>query len=382
MRFADLRPVYVVGIGLSRYKPLSDTPYVALGLEAIRQALTDADLAWPAVDAAYVGSAVLGVAPGRTMLRHLGTTGLSLTQVENASATGSSTVRLACLDVASGESEVALALGIDKPGAALNLAPSKNGVERLVGPGLPFAASFGIMADAYLKERGAGPEVLAAVAAKNHTNGAKNPYAHFQQARTVEEVMAAPAIAGVLTRLQCCPFDEGAAAVLIASEDALKRHGLDPTRAVKVLSSVSTSERALPGDQWPVVELTRETTAMALDAAVVDAKDIDLVELHDAFSVEELFYVEAMGFCPPGEGGAWTLAGRTGIGGDVCISASGGLIAMGHPFGPTGAGQVCELTRQLRGEAGDRQHPRHRFGLAHMVGVGQVCVMHVLQAPD
>lgn len=381
MRFADLRPVYVVGIGLSRYGPLSETPYVAFGLAAVREALDDAGLAWPAVEAAYVGSAALGVAPGRTMLRHLGATGLSITQVENASASGSSAVRMACLDVAAGESEVALALGIDKPSGALNLAPSKNGIDRLVGPGLPFAASFGIMADAYLKERGAGPEVLAQVAAKNHTNAARNPYAHFQKARTVEEVMAAPQIAGVLTRLQCCPFGEGAAAVLVCSADALKRHGLDRKRAVRVLSSVSTSEQAEDGDAWPVVALTARTTTKALEAAGVAPTDVDLVELHDAFSVEELFYVEAMGLCPPGEGGAWTVAGRTGIGGDVCISASGGLIAMGHPFGPTGAGQVCELTRQLRGEAGPRQHPRHRLGLAHMVGVGQVCVMHVLQAP-
>lgn len=381
MRFADLRPVYVVGIGLSRYKPLSETPYVALGLEAVRQALDDAGLAWPSVQAAYVGSAALGVAPGRAMLRHLGATGLAITQVENASASGSSAFRMACLDIAAGESEVALALGIDKPSGALNLAPSKNGIERLVGPGLPFAASFGIMADAYLKERGAGPEVLAQVAAKNHTNAAANPYAQFQKARTADEVMAAPAIAGPLTRLQCCPFGEGAAAVLVTSEDGLRRHGLDRRRAVRVLSSVSTSERALPGAAWPVVELTAETTRKALEAAGVAPADIDLVELHDAFSVEELFYVEAMGLCPPGEGGAWTAAGRTAIGGDVAISASGGLIAMGHPFGPTGAGQVCELTRQLRGEAGPRQHPRHRVGLAHMVGVGQVCVMHVLAAP-
>lgn len=126
-------------------------------------------------------------------------------------------------------------------------------------------------------------------------------------------------------------------------------------------------------------ELTGETVNQAYDEAGIDADDLDVVELHDAFTIEEIFYVEAMGLAKPGGAAAALAAGEFDVGGRVAVSASGGLLSMGHPIGPTGAGQICEITRQLRGEAGARQHPGARTGLAHMVGVGAVCVVHILQ---
>jgi acetyl-CoA acetyltransferase len=131
-----------------------------------------------------------------------------------------------------------------------------------------------------------------------------------------------------------------------------------------------------------IVELTRETAAQAFAEAKIGPGDLDVVEVHDAFSVEELLYTEALGLCGEGEGADYLSAGRSRIGGDCAVSASGGLIAMGHPFGPTGVGQVAEVTRQLRGEAGVRQQPDARHALAHMVGIGQVCLVHVLRAPS
>jgi acetyl-CoA acetyltransferase len=131
-----------------------------------------------------------------------------------------------------------------------------------------------------------------------------------------------------------------------------------------------------------IVELTKETAAQAFDEAGVGPADLDIVEVHDAFSVEELLYTEALGLCAEGEGVRYLAEGRSQIGGDCAVSASGGLIAMGHPFGPTGVGQVAEITRQLRGEAGVRQHSGARVGLAHMVGIGQVCLVHILRARD
>ena len=172
---------------------------------------------------------------------------------------------------------------------------------------------------------------------------------------------------------------EGAAAVIVASEDGIAKLGIDRKRAVKVIASVTRTERVYRGAKNFDAELTRETVAQAYEEAAVGPKDLDLIELHDAFTIEELLYVEAMGLCGEGEGAAMIGSGATDIGGQCAISASGGLLAMGHPIGPTGAGQIAEITRQLRGEAGARQQPNAKLGLAHMVGIGAVCVVHILQ---
>jgi acetyl-CoA acetyltransferase len=372
----EQRPVFVVGIGLHRYQRTSASTYVELGLTAVREALSDARVPWSAVESAFVGNALLGLAPGRSLLRHLGATGLAVAQVENASASGSTAVRAACLEVAAGTSDLALALGVDKPGAA-PFAMSWTGAERLskVSPLLSFA----LLTHEYMHRWGVGAEQIAQVAVKNHGNAAHNPYAQFQKARSLDEVLQDP-IAGALTRLQCCPFGEGAAAVLVASEEAIERLPIDRRRAVQVIASVSRSERVYEPGQSVIVELTRETAAQAFAEAGVGPADLDVVEVHDAFTVEELLYTEALGLCGDGEGAAYLAEGRSRVGGECAVSASGGLIAMGHPFGPTGVGQVAEITRQLRGEAGVRQQPNARVGLAHMVGIGQVCLVHVLRA--
>jgi acetyl-CoA acetyltransferase len=371
-----MRPVHVVGIGLHRYQRATDTPYVSLGLDAVRAALEDASLPWDAVDSAITSTVNVGFAAGRTMLRYLGATGIPMLQVENASASGSTAFRLACLEVATGVSEVVLAVGVDKV-ALPNMAPTKTGVTDLVASRmLPFT-HFALLADAYLHRWDLPPEVLGQVAVKNHANGAANPAAQRQKVRTLEEVMAEP-IAGPLTRLQGCPVGEGAAAVLVASPEAIERLAIEPRRCPRVRASVARSEQPVaPGENWDIA-LTTATTRAALDQAGIDASELDVVEVHDAFSIEELLYIEAMGLCAPGESGPLLRAGAWNIGGRCAVSPSGGLLAMGHPLGPTGLGQVAEITRQLRGEAGERQQPGARLGLAHMVGVGAVCVVHVL----
>ncbi len=372
---SSLRPVFVVGIGLHRYQKPTEGTYVELGLAAVREALTDAGIGWQAVESAYIANALLGLAPGRAMLRHLGATGLSLTHVENASASGSTAFRQACLEVGAGINDVALAMGIDKIGTApLNL--SGNGTETLSNF-LP-VGHFALLTNEYMDQYGLTAEEVAAVAVKNHGNASKNPYAHFQKERTLEEIMAKP-IAGTLTRLQCCPIGEGAAAVIVASQEGLKRLGINPRRTVQVMASVSKSERLYGPKKSVVVELTRETAHQAFEEAALGPDELDVLEVHDAFSVEELLYTEAMGLCPEGQGAAYLAQGKSRIGGQCAISPSGGLLAMGHPFGPTGVGQIVEVTRQLRGEAGPRQHPQAKTGLTHMVGIGQVCFIHILQ---
>jgi acetyl-CoA acetyltransferase len=374
----DLRPVYVVGIGLHRYQRLSETTYVDLGLTAVRAALADAKIQWSEVEAAYTGTAFIGMAASRPMLRHLGATGIPMAQVENASASGSTAFRQACLEVASGISDVALAVGVDKPGPIAG-APGKTNIRDLVGARVVPFTHFALLANDYMNRNHATAEQIALVAVKNNRNGARNPYAQRQKQVTLEEVMAGPAISGALTRLQCCPVGEGAAAVIVASEDAIARLGIDRNRAVHAVASVTRTERVYREAKNFDAELTGETVAQAYREASMTARDLDVLELHDAFTIEELLYLEAMGLCAPGEGARMIESGAADIGGQCAVSASGGLLAMGHPIGPTGVGQIAELTRQLRGEAGDRQQPNARVGLAHMVGVGAVCVVHILR---
>ena len=375
---SDLRPVHVVGTGLHRYQRAGGSTFVTLGLAAVRGALDDAGMAWPDVEAAYTGTALLGFAPSRTMLRYLGTTGIPMVQVENASASGSTAFRLACLDVATGVSDVAIAIGVDQPEIP-RFAAAKAGVRDLAASRVSPVTHFALLADEYMHRHGVTAEQVAMVAVKNHRNGARNPFAQRQKERTLAEVLGEPPLAGILTRLQCCPIGEGAAAVIVASDDAVARLGMDASRSVTVLSSVLTSERVYPGAANWDAELTRETTARALTEAGFTPQDIDVVELHDAFSIEELLYLEAMGLCGEGEAASLLSEGAWDMGGRCAVSPSGGLLAMGHPIGPTGVGQVAEITRQLRGEAGSRQHPDASVGLAHMVGIGAVCAVHVLR---
>lgn len=371
--------VYVVGIGMHPYQFPSETPYTDLGLTAVRAALADAGLDWKQVQSAYVGTTSIGMAAGRVMFRHLGSTGLAVTQVENASASGSFAFRQACMEVSHGISDVVLAMGVDKHGDGRRAA-NKDGLERLSDTATVPAVKFALMARSYLRERGAGIEAMAKVAVKNHGNASLNPYAQFRKPRTLEQVLASPKVAGDLTVQQCCPRGEGAAAALLVSGRALRRMNLDPRRCVRVRASAASSECDETVYGQGAIDLVRGTAQAALAQAGIAPTALDLLELHDAFSVEELLYSEAVGVCAAGEGAAYLERGDSRIGGRCAINASGGLIGMGHPLGPTGIGQIAEITRQIRGEAEGRQHPNARWGMAHMIGLGSVAIAHVLSA--
>jgi acetyl-CoA acetyltransferase len=374
---AQLRPVHVVGVGLHPYQRVSDTPYTALGVHAVRAALADAGVCWADVESAYTGTATTAMGLSRLMFRHLGSTGIPMAQVENASASGSTAFRQACIEIASGLADVAIAVGVDKP-LQLSMPGRAAGVRDLVGDRVAPFTHFALIAQRYMDDYGAMPEHFAQVAVKNSHNGAINPNAQRRKKRNLEEILASPQISGVLTRLQCTPIGEGAAATIVASDDAIERLGLDRSRAVTVLASAARSEVVYEGENVDAA-LTGETTAQALADADVAPNELDVVELHDAFTVEELLYIETIGISQPGQAARDLEAGEFDIGGRVAVSPSGGLLSMGHPIGPTGVGQICEITTQLRGEGGERQHPGARTGLAHMVGVGAVCLVHVLR---
>ncbi|HKU93681.1 MAG TPA: thiolase family protein [Vineibacter sp.] len=371
-----LRPVYVVGVGWHRYQPASDTPYPVLGLKAIRDALSDAHLAWDAVESSYVATARLGMAAGRAMLRHLGALGRPLVHIENASASGSAAFRHACIEVAAGISDVVLAVGVDKPSGGPRAA-GQAGLGSLVGGAVVPFTHFALLTNEYVQKHGVSPQDIALVAVKNHRNGALNENAQRRQQRTLDDVLASRPVSGALTSLQCTPTGEGAAAVIIASAEGIRRHGLDSGRAIRVAASAANSEWADAGANHDQA-ITQAAMTAALDEAQITPGQLDVIELHDAFTIEELHYAEGAGICPPGHFIPLLKEGAFDIGGRCAVSASGGLIAMGHPIGPTGIGQIGEIARQLRGEAGARQHKDARLGLAHMVGVGAVCYVHVL----
>jgi acetyl-CoA acetyltransferase len=373
----DLRPAYVAGIGFHRYQFISETPYVELGLTAVRAALDDAGLPWPAIESAYVAKALLPMAPGRPMLRHLGASGIPIVHVENASASGSAAFRHAVMEVAAGLAEIVLVIGVDKPmpvGRAEALARIGGLADDAIAPFTHFA----LLADAYAAKTGAKFEDIALVALKNHRNGSKNPFAQHQKERTLDEILNGKRISGGFTSLQCTPVGEGAAAVIVASEEGLRRHGLGLDRAVRVIASAGRSQRVYEDATRYDAMLTQETAARAFAEAGLTPAEVDVVELHDAFTVEEVEYLEAMGFARDGQAVPMLKDGAFDIGGRYAVSPSGGLISMGHPIGPTGVGQIGEITRQLRGEAGPRQHGGAKVGLAHMVGVGAVCYVHLL----
>ncbi|WP_307817926.1 thiolase family protein [Nocardia acididurans] len=373
---SGLRTAWVAGVGMHPYQRPGDTPYTELGVTAIREALADAGMSWGRVQTAYTGTATTSMALSRLMYRHLGATGIPMMQIENASASGSTAFRQAYLDVAAGVHDVAIAVGVDKP-LHVSFPAHAAGLTDLLGTRVAPVTHFALLASRYMHETGVTAEQVAQVAVKNSRNAVSNPHAQRRKARSLEDVLTPPYISGSLTRLQCCPISEGAAAAIIVSDNAIRELGLDRDRAVRIRSSALRSETFYGTENFDVA-LTATTTREALTSAGLRISEVDLIELHDAFTIEELLYLEAMGACEPGRAAAALAAGEFDIGGRVAVNTSGGLLSMGHPIGPTGIGQIVELTTQLRDEAGARQHPGARIGLAHMVGVGAVCAVHVL----
>ena len=371
-----MRKVAVIGVGLHPYGKWNDKKPKELAATAISSALTGAGLAWKDVQSAFCGHINLGMTAGARLLEPIGQTGLSITNVENASASGSYAFRGAYFDVASGEFEVALALGVDMlPRREPKPIPTDKSEVKPPRPASAPMLKFAQDAQAHMKKYGTTLDQLAQVSVKQHYNGARNPFAQYQEEVTLEQVHNARMVAEPLTVLHCCPMGDGAAAAILVSEDVVKRLGIK--HPIWITASVSQSVRA---ETPELTALTESTAREAYKRAGIGPEDLGLVELHDAATIEEIMYVESLGLCAEGQGGKLVEAGATAITGRIPVNTSGGLLAMGHPFGPTGIGQIAEIFWQLRGEAGKRQIPTPpKVGLAHMIGLGGTCIVHVLQ---
>jgi acetyl-CoA acetyltransferase len=323
-------------------------------------------------------------------MKEFGLTGIPVQRIENASATGSAAFREACLAVSAGHYDVAMVLGFDKMTSMIQSSTGGTAPENMEDAILP-AAFFAMWATRRMHERGTKPEHLAKIAAKNFNNGAKNPMSQRQAAElvTAEKVLRSRMVAWPLTAMMSCPIGDGAACAIVGRADLARR--LHPDRpVVKVLASTLQSERYERGHvfQGPVVGPARmsvDSSRAVYEQAGLGPQDLDLVQVHDAFVIEELEYYELLGLCRPGEAEQCIERGDFELGGRCPVSTDGGLIARGHPGGPTGLAQIWETTLQLRGEAGARQVKRQktgetaRTGLCHMMGGGSVCVIHILQ---
>jgi len=375
------RDVYVIGVGMHPFNndgtPVADMAYAA-GIAA----LDDAGIDFPEVGALYNGYLSGGITIGVHIAKEFGLTGVPVTHIENASATGSCAFGEAVHAVAGGRSDVAMALGFDDLNRMGGLGRSGRrglGAEDVMLP----AAFFAMWATRRMHDIGTTPETFAAIAAKNWNHARHNPMAQRRADHevTVEEVLASTMISYPHTSMMACAAGGGAAAAIVASEEVAYRLGAP---RIKVLASQQQSETYTDGHVFlgAVIgpsQMTRDTSTAAYEQAGVGPTDLDLVQVHDAFPVEELVYYELLGICGDGEGDKLVATGETKIGGRIPFSTDGGLTARGHPGGPTGLAQIHETVRQLRGQAGGRQIDGARTGLCHMAGAGSVCVVHILQ---
>jgi acetyl-CoA acetyltransferase len=369
-----VREVAVVGVGMTRFGQYPDQSYVAHGVEATRNALADAGLDWNEIQYMYCGAASVGMYPGNRVGRELGLTGVPIINVENASASGSTAFREAYFAVADERCDIAVAVGVGKMGR-IGGGGGGNRSEQLAaratGPSPP-VATFAMRARRRMAEYGTDPKVFAQIAVKNHRHGSLNPYAQLQEEYTLEEVLASRIIADPLHLLECCPTGDGGAAAIVATPAIAARLGRHPV--VRVTASAFSSARY---EDEP--SLTTTASRDAYEQAGLGPDDLDMVQLHDAFSNEELEYYAELGVCEPDEADRLVMDGDTALGGRIPFNTDGGLIARGHPIGPTGLAQVWETTLQLRGDAGPRQIDGAKTGLLQMIGAGGVCLIHILQ---
>jgi acetyl-CoA acetyltransferase len=369
-----MREVVVIGAGLHHYGVYPDITFVQMAKAAIDMALLDAGMKWSDIEVGYCANANLHNAAGHIIAGVMGQTGMTMTNVENASASGNSAVREAYLSIASGANDVAIAIGVDKLHSyRQEISKRTKEVETKAPVNTAMMRGFAWRAREHMAEYGTTIDQLASVSVKSHFNGSLNPYAHFQTPVTLEEVHKARVVADPLTVLHCCPWDEGAAAAILCAKETAAR--FTTKKCPRILASACMGAAGVD----PLFDLTQLTAYKAYEKAGVGPQDLNLVEVHDAATIEEILYYEALGLCEKGQGGRLAESGATQINGRVPVNTSGGLISMGHPIGPTGVGQIAEVLWQMRGQCGRRQIPAApRVALTHMVGAGGVCFIHIL----
>ena len=392
--------VWVLGTHMTPFGRYPDRDSVDLAAESAMAALADGEVTIHDIDVLAAGTlfeASSGM--GQRLQKQIGQTGIPVYNVSNACATGATAFRTAYMAIKAGEADLGLAVGVEQMGKMGLLGGAATKKEKKVfEPEGRYGAVTGI--DGYLgtnampgvfaqagmeyayENDGVGFEQFARVAYKNHLHSTLNPLAQYQKEFSLDEIMDSPVMSYPNTLLMCCPTGDGAAAaVLVSGERLASMPAHVRKRAVKVSASVLTSDPYVESGQVQpdVNTLTRNAAAKAYDVAGVEPSDLDLVELHDCFATAELIHYDNLRLCEPGGAGEFIDSGAPFRDGTTPVNTSGGLISKGHPIGATGIANIYEVSTHLRGEAGDRQIEGAKVGLAHVIGLGSACGVHILE---
>ena len=388
--------VYIVGVGMTKFeKPgrREGWDYPAMAKESGTNALADAGLTYDQIEAAFVGYVYGDSTCGQRAVYELGMSGIPVINVNNNCSTGSTALYLAAQAVRFGQHDVALALGFEKmqPGSLTvgfsdRETPMMKHMQALAEiyefsmPAAPYM--FGAAGREHMERYGSTPEQFAKIGHKNHKHSVNNPYAQFQTEYSLQEILDAPTIYAPLTKLQCSPTSDGSGAAIIASERFVTEHNLGD-RAVEIVGQamVTDMESTFDGTARGIVgaHMSAAAAQKVYDQAGISPDDVDVIELHDCFSANELLTYEALQLCAEGEGGKLIDNGDTTYGGKWVVNPSGGLISKGHPLGAPGLAQCSELTWQLRGAADKRQIASAAtpsgVALQHNIGLGGAVVV-------
>ncbi len=392
-----MQKALVAGVGMIPFaKPGKSDSWDEMGAEAARRAIADAGIEYAEVGQAYVGYVYGDSTSGQSALYEVGLSGIPVVNVNNNCSTGSTALFLARQAVEAGVVDVALALGFEQmnPGAlGVSFSDRKRVMGRFVearslaqaeDPNAPGAAQyFGGAGREYQERYGAKSETFGMIAQKARKHAANNPFAVFRDQLSLDQIMSSPHIYGPLTRFQCCPPTCGAAAAVIVSPQYAKRNGL--AGLVEIAGQAMTTDTASsfdPPSMMKIIgyDMTRSAATQVYEQAGVGPEDIQVVELHDCFTANELITYEGLGLCVEGGAEQYIVDGANTYGGRHVTNPSGGLLSKGHPLGATGLAQCYELTHQLRGTADARQVEGVKNALQHNLGLGGACVVTLYRA--
>ena len=383
---SSLRDVYVIGVGNTPCGRFPDKAAHVLGRDASWQAIQDAGIHPRSIEIVFCGHVYQGMGVGQRTMKEIGLVGQPTINVEGACGSGTLSFWEAWRTIAYGQADIALALGVENLSKVLSGGPlplEEDDLEVAMGMGMP--ALYAMRASRYMHEYGVSKEQLAKVVVKSRKHAAVNPDAQYRKEETIESVLDAPLIADPLTRNQCCPVGDAAAAAVLVSEEQAKK--LAKKTPVKVLGCIAQSGKysSPTGLTCAPSENVSRSANLAYEMAGVGPEDVDVCEIHDAFSIAEMMVTEALGFCKEGEGARLIDEQSTWVGGDkVAVNPGGGLLSRGHPVGATGLLQTAEIVRQLRGEADKRQVDGAKVGMIETMGGAQpamdgiTCVVSIL----
>jgi len=380
-----MRDVYILGVGTTACGRFPEKGAHILGSEAAWAAIKDAKIHPRKIEIAFCGHVYQGMGVGQRALKEIGLVGQPIVNIEGACGSGTMAFWESWRSIAYGQYDIALALGVENLSKVLSGGPlplEEDDIEVALGMGMP--ALYAMRAQRYMEEYGVSKELLAKAVVKSRKHAALNPIAQYRKPTTIEAVLSDPMIADPLTRSQCCPVGDAAAAAVLCAGDLVEK--LAAKTPIKVLGCAAQSGK-YTGPHMLVCdpsENVARTSAMAYEMAGLGPEDMDLAEVHDAFSVAEMLVTEALGFCEKGAGARLIEEDRTSLGGDIVVNPSGGLLSRGHPVGATGLLQIAEIVWHLRGEAGERQVEGAKVGIVETMGGAQpamdgiTCVVSIL----